>query len=378
MMTPTVNVSAEIAGAREWQLMPISFRQFAWLSEPGRNHVERACGGVVGSYVTSSWTIARARYNDISLVATISLVGSKTSFALLGVVMRLRSAFTLIELLVVIAIIAVLIGLLLPAVQKVREAANRAKCENNLKQIALATAMCNDQYGVLPPAFGKYGDGIGNLFFHLLENVEQGNKARLATQVNGVYDSRTSLGSSELGKPIPIFTCPGDNYWQMVTVWGWSPGSYAFNFEVFGAGPNLVGQSSAPNGNSYTGAYGQANPPASAYWPKFDGKRKSPAQIPDGTSQTIFFAEKMANMVFRWDSLDDGQPVFNCWVTGVNSKFKLKPQPFSRVDYRAQGPHDVLMVAMGDGSVRGLANQMSPATWWALCTRDRGDNAQGD
>src|SRR6059058_1001599 len=86
---------------------------------------------------------------------------------------RSRAGFTLIELLVVIAIIALLIGLLMPAIQQVRMAAARANTASNLKQCALAVHNAHDQFRKFPPASGVFGTKTGSFHLHLLPFVEQ-------------------------------------------------------------------------------------------------------------------------------------------------------------------------------------------------------------
>ena len=212
-----------------------------------------------------------------------------------------RGGVTLVELLVVIGIIAVLLALLVPAIQKVRSAAGRVQSLNNLKQMSLACQNFHDVNGTLPPAQGarRPGQGvIGPVHFHILDFIEQGPVLKNAASPLGF--ARWDVNGT-FGKVIPTYLSPSDptvtnGQGNFGALWGLA--SYAYNFQVFGNG-NLA---SSPDV-----ALGNPNTTNIAFW--FGGTRL--VAIQDGTSNTIMFAEKIAQCG-RWLGPVDGASLWSC------------------------------------------------------------------
>jgi prepilin-type N-terminal cleavage/methylation domain-containing protein len=284
---------------------------------------------------------------------------------------RHADGFTLIELLVVVAVIGVLIALLLPAVQKVREAANRARCANNLKQLGLAVHNCNDTHGRLPPMFGTFAGLTGEfrhwnpdtidhqgyfdppiygspVLAHLLPFIEQDNLHRLA--INSVVLTWGDHNDACRNVVIPTYQCMSDTSPPDDS---WAVGNYGANYQIFSLG-------------------------AVDEW---QGDARLPTSVPDGLSNTIFFAEK-------YNSCGSGASLWAIGphspnqmamfagpseykTTGPASKFQVMPNPWDQVcDYRlAQSPHPGgIQVGLGDGSARLVSGSVSGETWWAACT----------
>jgi len=312
------------------------------------------------------------------------------------VLSRKLRAFTLIELLVVIAIIAILIGLLLPAVQKVREAAARIQSGNNLKQMSLALHNCNDSHSALPPSYGVFpgypGTKNGTVFFHILPFLEQEN-AWLNVNTSG------SIGAPA---KIPDPANPGGPF---IDNWTGNPPAVAPAFKFFNAPADPTMPSAgtvpslgwpSPSLTSY-GANGSVFGPAVANSPPIGGIPKS---FPDGTSVTIVFAEKNAicnnptsypGIVYStvWHFGCDGAGAGNMQggVGQVNSGavygtpyglsgwsvFQHKPPVGTCDKWRHHSfVSGGCVVGMGDGSVKVVNPNVTATTWQYAMRRDDG------
>jgi prepilin-type N-terminal cleavage/methylation domain-containing protein len=341
-----------------------------------------------------------------------------------------RAGFTLIELLVVIAIIAILIGLLLPAVQKVREAAARMQSSNNLKQIGLSLHGAHDAMGAFPPisagwwASHSIGGGCGAncysyrgpfapaapttgnpvyyeiTFYHvLLPYLEQNNIFKVSGSVPNIYSTVTGPADIVMGQKLKVLRAPSDPTADMTLQspsWSWVNGgapvpvaltSYAPNWNVFAQFPNTMSQ----GGTNQTPAFW-------AIWANAGAGATKIGSVTDGLSNTLFVSEKYSicgngntgtpNPInaggvtasgWGYENDSNATPVFGAIATAGPTYWannlgpwevpQNKPATKDASYWRTQAiSSGGCLNLLGDGSVRSINTNISQQTYSAAIT----------
>jgi prepilin-type N-terminal cleavage/methylation domain-containing protein len=306
---------------------------------------------------------------------------------------RPRRGFTLIELLVVIAIIGILIGLLLPAVQKVREAAARMQCSNNLKQIGLATHNYENTFNALPPLWYQNvpTSTYVNAFYLLLPFVEQ----------QAMYDQAVPPGQTKRwgffvrSNVVKIYICPSDSTepsnidTMNGNTNGWASGNYAGNVMVLDPSPASAGSTSAnapgrhlnlvtamPDGTSNTVVYAHrlkycnANGPGGITGQEATDWAAYPRDSQWGFSAVPGFGYRSYNKQYGATIWTASWAMDYSTSASPNSglPFQVRPAPGVCNYTITQSPHTGVMVAgLGDGSVRTVSGGIATSTWYFAC-----------
>jgi prepilin-type N-terminal cleavage/methylation domain-containing protein len=304
---------------------------------------------------------------------------------------RTRQGFTLIELLVVIAIIGVLVGLLLPAVQKVREAASRTRCFNQEKQLMLAVHNYATTYQDALPPVTDYDNSTGwkVFFWQLYPYIEQDNLYRLsAGKGNGCWANGVNAAV------VTVLLCPADTTTQagMCTTGATndSAASYAPTFQLFG-----ISNRNALLGTTGMNVAGGPNPAAAPGNPAPGGGGVnvpiySMSTIPDGTSNTVGIVERSASYALipscsnaaMFPCGGYGYNCCPCWGHWGLYLPQINPTPSgtnAAHPFYPQGYHaGILAVGMMDGSVRAVSASVSQTTWFNAVVPDDGNPLGSD